>query len=80
MGDIDLENSGSREDEKTKELTYRVRGIPSQLDKAGPQSLLQAALGTRDLIIDSWAAATPRQVATVRLPGGPAQLNGCKRQ
>ena len=80
MCDIDLEKSGSREDGKTKTLTYRVRGIPSGLDKAGAQSLLQAALGTRDLIIDSLAAATSKQVATVRLPGRPAKLDGCKRQ
>ena len=80
MGDIDLEKSGSREDEKTKTLTYRVRGIPSRLDKAGAQSLLQAALDTRDVIIDSLASATLRQVATVRLPGRPRKLNGGKRQ
>ena len=80
MSDIDLKNSGSGEDGKVKTLTYRVRGIPSGLDKAGAQSLLQAALGTRDLIIDSLAAATSRQVATVRLPGKQEKLEGCKRQ
>ena len=71
---------GSGGDGKIKTLTYRVRGIPSGLDKVGTQSLLQAALGTRDLIIDSLAAATSRQVATVRLPGKQERLNGRKRQ
>ena len=83
MGVMDLENPGCRGDEKAKTLTYRVRGIPSGLDKAGAQSLLQDALGTRSsrgLIIDSLAAASSRQVATVRLSGRPEKLNGCKRQ
>lgn len=51
-------------------LTYRVRGIPNGLDKDGAETLLQAAI----VIIDSLAAASSKQVATVRLPGRSVKL------
>ena len=64
MGDIELETL----------LTYRVRGIPNGLDKGGAETLLQAAFRTNNVIIDSLAAASSKQVATVRLPGRSVKL------
>lgn len=71
-----LPTSGSLEDENTKALTYRVRGVPNGLDRAGAKSLLLAALQTQDLTIHSLAAAKSKQVATIRIPGKPLKLKG----
>ena len=68
--------SRSQEDKNAKALTYRVRGIPSGLDKAGAKDLLLAALEVQDVTIDSLATASLKQVATIRVPGKPLKLKG----
>ncbi|CAF9930096.1 MAG: hypothetical protein ALECFALPRED_004516 [Alectoria fallacina] len=74
MESTDLPTSGSLKDENAKVLTYRVRGIPNGLDKAGAKSLLLAALETQNVTIESLAAASSNQVATIRVPGKPLKL------
>lgn len=76
MGNIDVRRSESLENENARALTYRVRGIPNGLDKAGAKSLLLAALEIEDVTIDSLAAASSKQVATVRVPGKQSKLKG----
>lgn len=76
MDNTDLPTSGSLKDENAKALTYRIRGIPNGLDKAGAKSLLLVALETQDVTIDSLAAARSKQVATIRVPGKPLKLKG----
>ena len=63
MENTDLLTSGSLRDENAKALTYRVRGIPNGLDRAGAKSLLLVALEIQDVTIDSLAAASSKQVA-----------------
>ena len=75
-GKTDLSRTDRLEDDDIKALTYRVRGIPYGLDKAGAQSLLQAALETEDVTIDSLAAGSSKQVATIRVAGKPLKLKG----
>ena len=74
METIGRPRSGSLGHEITRALTYRVRGIPNGLDKAGAMDLLLAALETHDVIIDSLTAARSKQIATIRVPGKPLKL------
>lgn len=55
-----LSMSRSLEDENVKALTYRVRGIPNGLDKAGAKDLLLAALEAQDVTVDSLATASSK--------------------
>lgn len=54
---------------------YRLCGIPKGLDKAGAKDFLLAALETQDLAIDSFAAASSKQVATI---GKSLMLKDCE--
>lgn len=76
LGNFDLSRTDRLGDDDPKALTYRVRGVPFGLDKAGAKGLLQAALETQDVSVDSLAAGGSKQVATIRVAGKPAKLAG----
>lgn len=76
LGNFDLSRNDRLEDDEPKALTYRVRGVPFGCDKAGAKGLLQAALETQDVTVDSLAAGSSKQVATIRVAGKPVKLAG----
>lgn len=56
--------------EKRKDLTYRVRGIPSGVDKLALGKGLKTILESQDVNVDSLAQSSIRregQVATIRV-------------
>lgn len=68
-------------DEVSKLLTYRVRGIPLRLDRAGTKTLLEESLDTQGIELDSLSASSggrQEQVATIRLSGRSAKLKGTR--
>lgn len=76
LGKFDLLRTNRVEDDDQKALTYRVRGVPFGFDKAGVKDLLQAALEAQDVTVDSLAAGSSKQVATIRVAGKPLKLEG----
>ena len=59
--------------------TFRVRGIPHELDVEGAKTLLCASLELEDLSLDSLASSSDSrkgQVATFRLVQSSAKLDG----
>lgn len=73
---FDLSKTDRLEDNDPKAMAYRVRGVPFGFDKAGAKSLLQEALETEDVTVDSLAAGSSKQVATIRVAGKPVKLVG----
>ena len=54
-------------EEDSKALTYRVRGLPLEFDRAEARTFLLAALNIQNVLVDSLARDGVKQVATIRL-------------
>lgn len=77
MEKLSLHAPGSSED--FSKITYRVRGIPHELDRESARTLLSALLKAEVLSVDSLAKSLDRKnekVATIRLSGRSAKLDG----